>query len=90
MVWTNLPKQLLLRVIGEVLQSYGAKDVAVDMQRQTVRGKTGFSWQSIGQVITVTVARHPGCPQDRRPAGKRAAKQSVSRRRVRDGSHCRG
>jgi hypothetical protein len=59
MVWSNLPKQKLMPAICQTLQSYGAKDVAVDPQAQAVKGKTGFNWQSIGQVITVTVAQLP-------------------------------
>jgi serine/threonine protein kinase len=59
MIQTNQPPQKLTPIVCEVLQAYGAKDVHVDPQTQTVIGKTGLNWQSIGQVISAAVQQLP-------------------------------
>ncbi len=59
-VWTNLPAERLTAVVCDVLRAFGAGDVRADPQSRTVTGKTGFNWQSIGQVISAVVQQVPG------------------------------
>ncbi len=54
---TNLPEQKLITIIEEVFQSYGAKNLLWDSNARTLRGSTGWNWQTYGQTISATI--HP-------------------------------
>ncbi len=58
-IWTNAQGPDLMSVVCEVLQSFGATDVRPDPQSQTVTGKTGLTWKSIGQIISATIRPLP-------------------------------
>ncbi len=58
-VWTNVRGTDLLPIVQEVLQSFGATDLRSDAQTQTVTGKTGLTWKSIGQIVSATIQRLP-------------------------------
>jgi len=56
---TNLPEQKLAVIIEEVFRSYGAKNLRWDPNARTIKGTTGFSWQSLGQIISAAIQPLP-------------------------------
>ncbi len=56
---TNLPEQKLTSIVTEVLQSFGLKKARFDPATRTIKGTTGFTWQSIGQVVSATIQPLP-------------------------------
>jgi hypothetical protein len=59
LIKTDLPEPKLTAIVEDVFRSYGAKNLQLDPNVRTIKGTTGFSWQSLGQIISATIQPLP-------------------------------